>query len=176
MIDRFGARPAGEFTSDDRADHSSGTIIGLLPDSALMAEPSRNSGAAEDAFAHIDTMTAKESDVFRSLLKPDDSYDEKGTYWADMSIRKRIAFVGTVDGQETKRELAAIGRMVKNDPLSPIGWYFRNMVIPGAGLGLERGLTRDIGNYGTDRVLRPIGKERKHKCASHLFACLSLRR
>jgi hypothetical protein len=26
---------------------------------------------------------------------------------------------------------------MKKDPLSPVGWYFRNAIIPDAGLGLE---------------------------------------
>ena len=38
---------------------------------------------------------------------------------------------------EAKRELSGIWEMTKADPLSPISYYFRNMVLPGAGLGLE---------------------------------------
>ena len=34
-------------------------------------------------------------------------------------------------------QLKAIGRMIKADPLSPLGYYVRNMVIPGMGLLLE---------------------------------------
>jgi len=82
-------------------------------------------------------MNKNESDVFKSLLLPDDSYDEAGTYWADMPIWQRIKFVNKVDSQEAKNELKAIGRMIKKDPLSPVGYYMRNMVIPGAGLLLE---------------------------------------
>jgi len=82
-------------------------------------------------------MNKNESEVFKSLLLPDDSYDEAGTYWADMPIWQRIKFVNKVDSQEAKNELKAIGRMIKKDPLSPIGYYMRNMVIPGAGLLLE---------------------------------------
>ena len=82
-------------------------------------------------------MNQNESEVFKSLLLPDDSYDEAGTYWADMPIWQRIKFVNKVDSAEAKKELKAIGRMIKEDPLSPIGYYMRNMVIPGAGLLLE---------------------------------------
>lgn len=85
----------------------------------------------------LDDMQNSESAAFRSLLLPDDSYDDTGTYWADMSLLKRMRFVTKVDNDEAKRELSSIGRMVRTDPLSPIGYYFRNMVIPGAGLGLE---------------------------------------
>lgn len=54
-----------------------------------------------------------------------------------MSIAKRIKFVNHVDSQEAKKELQSIGRMIKADPLSPVSYYFRNMVIPGMGLLLE---------------------------------------
>lgn len=64
-------------------------------------------------------------------------YDEDGIYWADMPLRKRLKFINSVDSKEAKRELKATAQMAKKDPLSPITWYFRNMVLPGAGLGLE---------------------------------------
>lgn len=82
-------------------------------------------------------MHTDEAAVFRSILLPDDSYDEKGTYWADMPLRERIKFTSKVDNQEARKELASIWSMMKVDPLSPIAFYFRNMVIPGAGLLLE---------------------------------------
>lgn len=89
------------------------------------------------ATADIGDMSINESGVFQSLLKPDDSYDENGVYWADMGIAQRMKFVSKVDNQEAKKELTTIGQMIKRDPLSPVSYYFRNMVIPGAGLGLE---------------------------------------
>jgi hypothetical protein len=89
------------------------------------------------ATANIHDMNLNEESVFNSLVRPDDMYDSTGTYWADMGLAKRFKFVTHVDGLETKKELASIWAMTKNDPLSPIGYYFRNMVIPGAGLGLE---------------------------------------
>ena len=54
-----------------------------------------------------------------------------------MGWLRRFTFVNHVDGLEAKRELRMIGSMIKKDPLSPVGAYLRNMVIPGAGLGLE---------------------------------------
>jgi hypothetical protein len=110
--------------------------------------------ATEDAFNSID-MTEKESDVFRSILKPSDMYDENGEYWGDMSIGKRIGFVSKVDREEAKKELGTIGSMMKADPLSPIGWYFRNMVIPGAGLGLEGYVAFGSSAWRTTVVLTP---------------------
>ena len=89
------------------------------------------------ATADLGDMSNNEASVFRSLLLPDDSYDENGTYWADMPIGQRIKFVNKVNNAEAKTELLAIGRMTKKDPLSPVGYYFRNMVIPGMGLLLE---------------------------------------
>jgi hypothetical protein len=75
--------------------------------------------------------------IFAYLLRPDDSYTPEGVYWADLPIGKRLAFVARVDNQEASKELSSIGRMMKKDPLSPVGWYFRNAILPGAGLGLE---------------------------------------
>ncbi|GAM90483.1 hypothetical protein ANO11243_085270 [Dothideomycetidae sp. 11243] len=105
-----------------------------------------NMGGEHVATADISNMSANETSVFQSLLKPDDSYDSNGVYWADLPLMKRIKFVTSVDAQETKKELTFIGRMIKKDPLSPIGYYFRNMVIPGAGLGLEGYVLFSIGN------------------------------
>ena len=78
-----------------------------------------------------------EKQIFQYLLKPDDSYTPEGVYWADLPIGQRAAFVSGVDAAEARKELNTIGSMIKKDPLSPIGWYFRNCIIPGAGLGLE---------------------------------------
>ena len=78
-----------------------------------------------------------EAGVFRQLLKPDDIYDSNGTYWADLPIGRRLAFVNKIDSAEARKELINIWRMMKVDPLSPFAFYVRNMVIPGAGLLLE---------------------------------------
>ena len=94
----------------------------------------------------IHTITENERQIFDYLLRPDDSYDQNGVYWADLPIAKRVAFVSSYDAAEARRELAAIGRMMKQDPLSPIGWYTRNAIIPGAGLLLEGYVLFSIGN------------------------------
>lgn len=108
-----------------------------IRDYGLAAPHGPNMGQDHVATAMLSDMSPNEEGVFTSLLKPDDSYDENGTYWADMSIGKRIAFVNKVDSQEAKKELASIWAMTKADPLSPLAYYVRNMVIPGAGLLLE---------------------------------------
>ena len=82
-------------------------------------------------------MTEKETTVLNSFIYPDDIYTEDGTYWADLSLPKRIAFVNKVDGIELRKNLRSLGQMVKADPLSPVGYYLKNMVLPGAGLLLE---------------------------------------
>lgn len=82
-------------------------------------------------------MNANEAAVFRSILLPDDSYDENGTYWADMPLMQRLKFTSRVDNAEARKELSGIWAMTKADPLSPFAFYVRNMVIPGAGLLLE---------------------------------------
>ncbi|KAI9819608.1 MAG: hypothetical protein M1827_007058 [Pycnora praestabilis] len=84
--------------------------------------------------------------IFDYLIHPDDSYDSNGVYWADMNILKRSKFVGSYDLKEAGRELASIGRMTAQDPLSPVMYYIKNMVIPGAGLGLEGYVLFSIGN------------------------------
>jgi len=98
------------------------------------------------ATQNVGDMSLNETSVFQSLLKPDDSYDENGTYWADMGIGRRLGFVSKVDSREAKSELRSIWNMMKVDPLSPISFYFRNMVIPGAGLLLEGYVLFSIGN------------------------------
>ena len=85
----------------------------------------------------IHTMDENERQIFDYLIKPDDSYNADGIYWADLSLPKRIAFVTAYDGKEAARELKNIGAMFRADPLEPFRYYMRNMVIPGAGLGLE---------------------------------------
>lgn len=85
----------------------------------------------------LEDMDLHEKGAFDQLIRPDDSYTPDGTYWADLPLVKRVKFVGSYDAQESKRELRGIWAMIKEDPLSPVSYYFRNMVLPGAGLGLE---------------------------------------
>lgn len=87
-------------------------------------------------------MTANERQIFNQLLYPDDSYNEDGIYWADLPLVQKIKFVSSYDAKESKREGGNIWKMFKNDPLSPVAYYFRNMVLPGAGLGLEGFVTK----------------------------------
>ena len=94
----------------------------------------------------VQEISANERQIFDYLLRPDDLYDANGTYWADLPIGKRISFVTSYDSAETRRELRSIGAMMKADPLSPVAWYFKNMVLPGAGLGLEGYVLFSIGN------------------------------
>ena len=117
-----------------------------MRDYGLAAPHGPNMGGQHVATADLGDMSSNESSVFRSLLLPDDSYDENGTYWADMPLGKKISFVNKVNNAETRKELQAIGRMTKADPLSPLGFYMRNMVIPGMGLLLEGYVLFSIGN------------------------------
>jgi len=91
-------------------------------------------------------MNEDEEKMFNRILKPDDSYDANGVYWADMSWFKRARFVTRNDAIETRRELGNVWAMTKKDPLAPLGFYFRNMVLPGAGLGLEGYVLFSVGN------------------------------
>jgi hypothetical protein len=88
----------------------------------------------------------EEHQIFNYLTRPDDSYTPEGVYWADLPIAKRIAFVNKVNNAEAAREFKLVGQSFRRDPLSPLGWYFRNAVLPGAGLGLEGYVLFSIGN------------------------------
>jgi len=87
-----------------------------------------------------------ESDQFRELLCPADIYTQDGTYWADLPMVKRMKFNYGVEKKEAGRELSIIGQMFKKDPLSPVGWYWRNCILPGAGLLLEGYVLFSVGN------------------------------
>ena len=89
-------------------------------------------------------MNLNEKQIFDYLIHPDDMYTEEGVYWADLPLAKRVKFVSRNEGLEARRELRSIGRMTKADPLSPVGYYFKNMVLPGAGLGLEGCVTMTL--------------------------------
>ena len=92
------------------------------------------------------SLSANEQQIFNYLLKPDDMYDANGVYWADLPLMQRIKFVMREDSKESRREAGNVWAMIKADPLSPVGFYFRNMVLPGAGLGLEGYVLFSIGN------------------------------
>ncbi|GLI78549.1 hypothetical protein PoHVEF18_006867 [Penicillium ochrochloron] len=94
----------------------------------------------------LEDMDAHEKGAFDQLIRPDDSYNADGVYWADMPLGEKIKFVSSYDAKEARSELASIWAMMKEDPLSPVSYYFRNMVLPGAGLGLEGYVLFSIGN------------------------------
>ncbi|KAJ6032117.1 hypothetical protein N7540_002849 [Penicillium herquei] len=94
----------------------------------------------------LEDMQSHERGAFDELIRPDDSYTKDGTYWADLPLGQKVKFVSSYDTAEAKRELGVIWGMMKEDPLSPISYYFRNMVLPGAGLGLEGYVLFSIGN------------------------------
>ncbi len=108
-----------------------------LRDYGVAAPHGPNMTGQHVATADIGDMSGGEASVFRDLLLPDDSYNEDGVYWADLPLGKRLAFVNKVNNAEAAGELRTIGRMIKADPLSPVMYYLRNMIIPGMGLLLE---------------------------------------
>ncbi|PRT57029.1 putative inorganic phosphate transporter 1-3 [Wickerhamiella sorbophila] len=87
-----------------------------------------------------------EREIFAYLLHPRDSYDEAGTYWADLPMGERTKFIWNQETSEVKRELKATWSLFKRDPLGPVAWYLRNAVLPGAGLLLEGYVLFSIGN------------------------------
>lgn len=123
--------PHGPETGDETADYP--------PLSHTIPGPSGVAGAAEYT-------TEQEKAIFAYLTHPDDSFTADGTYWADLPLPQRVKFLASVGGQETAKEARAAWRMFVNDPLSPLGWYFREAVVPGAGLLLEGYVLFSIGN------------------------------
>lgn len=109
--------------------------------------------------------TPEERRIFSHVTRPDDSYTPEGVYWADLPLMQRFRFVNKVDREAAAEELATIGKMVKEDPLSPLGWYFRHAVIPGAGLGLEGYVLFSIGN------LEPLFKQVWPECWGNNNVC-----
>ena len=102
-----------------------------------LAAPHGPNRGGHVATADIGDMSDKESSVFRQLLLPDDSYTPEGVYWADLPLMKKIAYVNKINNAEAKREFGNFLKMTRADPLSPVMFYIRNMIIPGAGLLLE---------------------------------------
>lgn len=91
----------------------------------------------KEALTHFEEMEVHEKAAFDEIIRPADAYTPNGTYWADLPIGQRINFCVNQDGSEAKKEFAWLWDMFKADPLSPISYYFKNAVLPGAGLGLE---------------------------------------
>lgn len=105
----------------------------------------------------------EERAIFSHVTRPDDCYTPEGVYWADLPLSQRLKFVNKVDREAASKELTTIGGMMKKDPLSPLSWYFRHAVIPGAGLGLEGYVLFSIGN------LEPLFKQVWPECWDDSF-------
>ncbi|KAF2858070.1 MFS general substrate transporter [Piedraia hortae CBS 480.64] len=116
-----------------------------MRDYGLAAPHGPNLTGGHVATASLADMSPGEESGFRQILQPNDSYDETGTYWADMGLMRRAKFTTKVDSKEAAAELRSIGQMMKRDPLSPVSYYFRNMVLPGMGLLLEGYVLFSIG-------------------------------
>lgn len=91
----------------------------------------------KQAINSIEEMEVHEKAAFDEVIRPADSYTPEGAYWADLPLRQRLNFCLTQDRVEASNELSWLWNMFKTDPLSPVGYYFKNCVLPGAGLGLE---------------------------------------
>src|SRR5947209_5049146 len=69
-------------------------------------------------------LSGNEKQIFDYLLKPDDSYDANGVYWADMPIFKRIKFVTGYNYHDTMREVSTVWKMMKKTPSPPLDGTF----------------------------------------------------
>ncbi|KAK8114727.1 hypothetical protein PG999_006796 [Apiospora kogelbergensis] len=122
-------------------------------------------GNEHDHYPHGAPATDHEKAIFKHLTHPDDSYTDDGVYWADLPFWKRYSFVRKVDHDEAMTEWRTVCSMFKRDPLSPVSWYFRNAVLPGAGLGLEGYVLFSIGN------LEPLFKKVWPDCWGNHTVC-----
>ncbi|PTB64139.1 MFS general substrate transporter [Trichoderma citrinoviride] len=122
--------------------HEHHGLGGLIPGEIPIPHGPHGDGDDRDDYP----LDGDERRVFSHVTRPDDSYTSDGTYWADLPFGERVKFVSAVDRQAAKEELSTIWAMMKKDPLSPVSWYFRHAVIPGAGLGLEGYVLFSIGN------------------------------
>ena len=86
---------------------------------------------------YSEDMEVDERQAFNQLIHPEDGYTKDGTYWADLPIGQRVSFVLSSDAAEARNEASWLWNMFTNDPLKPVAYYFKNFVLPGAGLGLE---------------------------------------
>ena len=118
----------------------------------------RDGSSSDSDDAQLSGLTPAERRIFGHVTRPDDSYTPDGVYWADLPFMQRFRFVSKVDKDAAAEELRTCKAMVKEDPLSPLGWYFRHAVIPGAGLGLEGYVLFSIGN------LEPLFKKAWPQC------------
>lgn len=118
-------------------------VAGMVP---VPGGPETGDETASYPYAHN---AENEKAIFAYLLHPDDSYTADGTYWADLPLAQRAKFVLGNEAREAAKELETIGSMMKKNPLSPLAWYFRNAVLPGAGLGLEGYVLFSIGNLSS---------------------------
>jgi len=138
-----------------RRHHHPPAIPGEIP--IPHGPPGDHDSEAYEEYA-LQHATTDEQRIFSHVTRPDDSYTSDGVYWADLPWMQRVKFVSRVDGEAASKELSTIGSMMKKDPLSPIGWYLRHAVIPGAGLGLEGYVLFSIGN------LEPLFKKVWPEC------------
>jgi hypothetical protein len=102
-----------------------------------MATEKHTAADTKAPYASSEEMEVYGREAFDTVMRPSDCYTPHGRYWADLPFGQQLRFVTTLDGNEAWSEFACLWNMFKNDPLAPLGYYFKNAVLPGAGLGLE---------------------------------------
>ncbi|MCO5566073.1 hypothetical protein L7F22_019749 [Adiantum nelumboides] len=113
-----------------------------------------NSGVSSSSDAETQThggsLNDRQQATLDSILFPADSYTAgTHTYWADLPFWQKTKWINKQSNDEAKRELGTIGRMFKEDPLSPINAYFSNYVVTGMGLLVEGYVLFSVGNLTT---------------------------
>ncbi|KAN0063761.1 hypothetical protein ACQY0O_003811 [Thecaphora frezii] len=121
------------------------------------AEPSMVSSGSGSAHAtssgassHVESSAPvdhNDHSILENHLFPADSYTaDTRTYWADLPFGEKTRWINNQSNAEAARELGIIGRMLKEDPLSPVRSYFSNYVITGLGLFVEGYTLFSVGN------------------------------
>jgi hypothetical protein len=104
-----------------------------MTDAGASAAPPEKAGACSLS----EEMDVHEREAFNKFIRPEDSYTPEGAYWADLPLSQRVKFIMSTEAKECGQEFSWFWDMFKRDPLSPLSYYFKNAVLPGAGLGLE---------------------------------------
>ena len=110
------------------------------------------------------------SSALDELLYPHDSYTRDNVYWADLPFAQKARWVSAQSNAEARRELAVIGRMFREAPLSPFKAYFENYIVTGMGLFAEAWVLFSVGNLvsggGTRVCEAPPLLTPPHRCPS----------
>lgn len=89
-----------------------------------------DSKSSSHAQIQRESLSESRDRLLHDSLLPEDSY-HNGMYWADLPSKEQSAWVHGQNWKEVKREFKHVGKMTKEDPLSPVHAYFSRYVTTG---------------------------------------------